>query len=41
VEFSVKSIDKAIGVSVFKTSKELPNRIKEVLPNTDQLIQLL
>ena len=41
VEFSVKSIDKAIGVSVFKTSKELPNKIKEVLPNTDQLVQLL
>lgn len=41
VEFSVKSIDKAIGVSIFKTSKEIPNEIKEVLPDSDRLAQLL
>lgn len=41
VEFSVKSIDKAMGVATFKTSKEIPREIKRVLPNTDGLRKLL
>jgi len=41
VEFSVKSIDKAMGVATFKTSKEIPNEIKGVLPDADELASLM
>jgi len=41
VEFSVKSIDKAMGVATFKTTKQMPNEIKSVLPDSDELIKLL
>jgi predicted nuclease of restriction endonuclease-like (RecB) superfamily len=41
VEFSVKSIDKAMGVATFKTTKLMPNEIKKVLPDSDDLAKLL
>jgi predicted nuclease of restriction endonuclease-like (RecB) superfamily len=41
VEFSVKSIDKAMGVATFKTTKQMPNEIKKVLPDSDELGKLL
>jgi predicted nuclease of restriction endonuclease-like (RecB) superfamily len=41
VEFSVKSIDKAIGVATFKTTKQMPNEIKKVLPDSEELGKLL
>ncbi|MEO6548335.1 MAG: PDDEXK nuclease domain-containing protein [Ferruginibacter sp.] len=41
VEFSVKSIDKAMGVATFKTTKQMPNEIKKVLPDSDALGKLL
>jgi len=41
VEFSVKSIDKAMGVAIFKTSKEIPTEIKGVLPDADELGRFL
>ncbi len=34
VEYSVKSIAKPMGVSTFRTTREMPNEIKEILPNT-------
>ncbi len=41
VEFSVKSIDKAMGVATFKTSKEIPRDIKGVLPDANEIGKLL
>ena len=41
VEFSVKSIDKAMGVATFKTSKVIPKDIKGILPDADELGKLL
>ena len=41
VEFSVKSIDKAMGVATFKTYREIPREIKRVLPNAKELKKLL
>ncbi len=41
VEFSVKSIDKAMSVAIFKTTKQMPNEIKKVLPDSDELGKLL
>jgi len=40
-EFSVKSIDKAMGVATFKTSKQTPLKIKGILPVTNELGRLL
>lgn len=31
VEFTIKSIDKAMGVVTYRTSKEIPNEIKVVI----------
>ena len=41
VEFSIKSVDKAMGVATFKTTKQMPNEIKSVLPDSDELRNLL
>lgn len=41
VEFSVKSIEKGMGVATFKTTKEVPKRVKDVLPDTNELGKLL
>jgi len=41
VEYSVKSIDKAMGVATYKTTKQIPEVMKNVLPDTDQLANLL
>jgi hypothetical protein len=41
VEFSVKSIDKAMGVATFKTTKQMQNVIKKVLPDYNELGKLL
>lgn len=41
VEFSVKSIDKGMGVATFRTSKDIPKEIKGVLPNAKELEKLL
>ncbi len=41
VEFSVKSIDKAMGVATFKTSKQAPLNMQGILPDTVQLGKLL
>jgi predicted nuclease of restriction endonuclease-like (RecB) superfamily len=40
VEYSVRSIDKAMGVATFRTTKEIPKEIKGVLPDTEELRKL-
>ncbi|OSZ77239.1 hypothetical protein CAP36_12555 [Chitinophagaceae bacterium IBVUCB2] len=37
VEYSVKSIANPMGVATFKTTRQMPNEIKEILPNTLEL----
>ncbi len=41
VEFSIKSFDKAMGVATYKTSKQTPIQMKEILPDTKELGKLL
>lgn len=41
VEYSVRSIEKAMGVATFRTTKEIPKKIKEVMPDTDQLKKMI
>jgi predicted nuclease of restriction endonuclease-like (RecB) superfamily len=41
VEFSVGTIDKAMGVATYRTSRELPKEMKGILPNPDELAKLL
>ncbi len=41
VEFSIKSMDKAMGVATYRTTKLLPEEIKMVLPDANDLINLL
>jgi predicted nuclease of restriction endonuclease-like (RecB) superfamily len=41
VEFSVRSIDKAMGVATYKTSKQVPDEMKGILPDTDEMANLL
>lgn len=41
VEYSVRTINKPMGVATFRTTKEIPNELKEILPNTEQLGKLI
>ena len=41
VEFSVKTINKPMGVSTYRMSKEMPEAVKGVLPKVDELIRLM
>jgi predicted nuclease of restriction endonuclease-like (RecB) superfamily len=41
VEFAVKTIDKAMGVATYRTTKEVPNEMKGILPDADDLAKLL
>lgn len=41
VEYSVKSIANPMGVATFKTSRQMPNEIKQILPNAMEIIKLL
>jgi predicted nuclease of restriction endonuclease-like (RecB) superfamily len=41
VEFAVKTIDKAMGVATYRTSKELPKEMKGILPDPAELMKLL
>lgn len=41
VEYSIKSIEKGMGVATFKTSKEIPSEMKGILPDTSELSQFL
>lgn len=41
VEYSVRAIDKPVGVATFRTTKEIPKEIKDVLPDPEALTKLL
>jgi predicted nuclease of restriction endonuclease-like (RecB) superfamily len=41
VEFAVKTIDKAMGVATYRTTKEMPKEMKGILPDTSELARLL
>jgi predicted nuclease of restriction endonuclease-like (RecB) superfamily len=41
VEYSVKTIDKAMGIATYKTTSQAPKEIKDVLPAPDELASLL
>ena len=41
VEYSVKTIDKAMGVATYKTTSQAPKEIKDILPTPDELAALL
>ncbi len=41
VEFAFRDYNKAMGVATFKTSREIPDKYKGLLPDTDELRKLL
>jgi predicted nuclease of restriction endonuclease-like (RecB) superfamily len=41
VEFAVKTIDKAMGVATYRTTKEVPKEMKGILPDAVELAKLL
>lgn len=41
VEFAVKTIDKAMGVATYRTTKEMPQEMKGILPDAAELARLL
>ena len=41
VEFAIKTIDKAMGVATYRTTKEVPKEMRGILPDTDDLAKLL
>ena len=41
VEFAVKTIDKAMGVATYRTTREMPKEMQGILPDTAELAKLL
>ncbi len=41
VEFAVKNIDKAMGVATYRTTRELPEEMRGLLPDASKLAELL
>lgn len=41
VEFAVKTIDKAMGVATYRTTKEMPTEMRGILPDAAELAKLL
>ena len=41
VEFAVRTIDKAMGVATYRTTKQLPKEMKGILPDAGELAKLL
>ncbi|MBS1660809.1 MAG: DUF1016 family protein [Bacteroidetes bacterium] len=41
VEFAIKNIDKSMGVATYRTTKEPPKELKDILPDPNALAQLL
>ncbi len=41
VEYSFRDFNKAMGVATYKTSPEIPEQFKGILPNADMLKKLL
>jgi len=40
VEFSIKNIEKGMGVATYKTTNKLPKEMKGLLPSTVELARL-
>jgi len=41
VEFAIKDVNKAMGVATYRTTREMPNEMKGILPDTAELARLL
>ena len=41
VEFAVRSIDKAMGVATYRTTKEMPRQMRGILPDVKEMVKLL
>lgn len=41
VKYSIRSIDKAMGVATYRTTREVPEEMKDILPAADDLARLL
>jgi hypothetical protein len=41
VEFAVKTIDKAMGVATYRTTKEVPKEMEGILPDAAEMARLL
>jgi hypothetical protein len=41
VEFSIKSIEKGMGVATYKTSKNIPEEMKGILPDSSEIVKLM
>jgi len=41
VEFAVRTIDKAMGVATYRTTREMPAEMRGILPDTGELARLL
>jgi predicted nuclease of restriction endonuclease-like (RecB) superfamily len=41
VEYAIRSIDKPMGVGTYKVTTEVPNSMKNILPDPDELAKLL
>jgi predicted nuclease of restriction endonuclease-like (RecB) superfamily len=41
VEFAVRTIDKAMGVATYRTTREMPAEMRDILPDTGEMARLL
>ncbi|HEX3934602.1 MAG TPA: PDDEXK nuclease domain-containing protein, partial [Puia sp.] len=41
VEFAVRTVDKAMGVATYRTTREMPAEMRGILPDTGELARLL
>ena len=41
VEYVIQDYDKPLGVATYKTSDEMPEKLKQALPDTEELKKLL
>jgi hypothetical protein len=41
VEFAVRTIDKAMGVATYRTTREMPAEMQGILPDAGELARLL
>jgi predicted nuclease of restriction endonuclease-like (RecB) superfamily len=41
VEYSVKTIEKAMGVATYNTTKKIPDEVSSVMPDTNELVGML
>ena len=41
VDFAIRDYDKPMGVAVYRTNKDIPEKFRNALPNIDELRKLL